>query len=70
MATASRLPRESDDIEVTQLSRAEYDQAVAAALREVGLTYRQLASQARTGRFSSINARKLWLAIGNASGAC
>ncbi|HXW86640.1 MAG TPA: hypothetical protein VEJ42_00125 [Streptosporangiaceae bacterium] len=52
------------DAEVIRMSRADYRRARDAALREVGLTYRQLAEQARTGTFSSLRARKLWLAIG------
>jgi hypothetical protein len=46
------------------MSRAEYRRAREAALRELGLTYRELADQAKSGSFSSLRARKLWLAIG------
>jgi hypothetical protein len=49
---------------VIEMSRAEYERARDAALEELGLTYAELAAQARTGRFSSLRARKLWLAIG------
>jgi hypothetical protein len=55
---------ESGEVEVIELDRAGYDQAVASSLKDAGLTYGQLASQARTGQFSSLRARKLWLAIG------
>jgi hypothetical protein len=52
------------EAEVISLDRAEYDQAVKATLKAAGVTYRQLQKQAKTGRFSSPDARKLWLAIG------
>lgn len=54
----------SDDTEVIEVSQAEYRRARESALRELGLTYEELAAQARSGRFSSLRARKLWLAIG------
>lgn len=54
----------SNDVEVIQVSPTEYRRARDAALKELGLTYRELAAQARTGRFTSLRARKLWLAIG------
>ncbi len=55
------------DVEVIKLSRAEYDRTVKAELRRLGLTYNQLAEQARTRQFASEDARRLWLAIG---GSC
>lgn len=72
MATArSRRPRhaDTDEVEVFEVSRDEYDHAVKAALQDVGLTYRQLERQAHRGQFSSLRARKLWLAIGAPHGA-
>lgn len=59
-----------DDVEVIELDRAEYDRAVQSSLRAVGLTYGQLAGEARTGHFSSLRARKLWLAIGEPGRGC
>lgn len=53
------------EVEVITLDRAEYDQAVKATLKAAGVTYRQLQRQAKAGRFSSPDARKLWLAIGD-----
>jgi len=53
-----------DSVEVIELDRAGYANAVESSLRDAGLTYGQLASQARTGQFSSLRARKLWFAIG------
>jgi hypothetical protein len=52
----------SADVEVIQMSRAGYRHARDAALRELGLTYEELAEQARRGTFTSLRARKLWLA--------
>jgi hypothetical protein len=54
----------ADDVGVIEVSQTEYRRARDTALRELGLTYRELAAQARTGRFTSLRARKLWLAIG------
>jgi hypothetical protein len=55
----------SDSVEVIEVSKAEYRRARDRALRDLGLTYRELAAQARSGRFTSLRARKLWLAIGH-----
>lgn len=52
------------DVEVIRLSRAEYNRTVKAELRRLGITYDQLAEQARTRQFASEDARRLWLAIG------
>ena len=52
------------EVEVIELSRAEYERTVKAELRRLGLTYGQLAEQARTRQFMSEDARRLWLAIG------
>ncbi len=52
------------DVEVIELSRAEYDRTVTAELRRLGLTYDQLAEQGRTRQFTSEDGRRLWLAIG------
>jgi hypothetical protein len=54
----------ADSVEVIEVSERDYRRARRAALRELGLTYRELKAQARTGKFSSLRARKLWLAIG------
>ena len=59
----SRRVRTSDP-ELIEVSPREYKDARRAALNELGLSYRQLKAQARTGEFSSLRARKLWLAIG------
>lgn len=54
----------ADNVEVIEVSPGEYRRARDAALSELGLTYRELEQQARSGRFTSLRARKLWLAIG------
>lgn len=70
MATARKLhPGTSDDVEAIEPTREEYDRAVKDALAGLGLTHRQLQAQARKGRFSSLRARMLWLAIGEPRGA-
>ena len=50
--------------ELIAVSPREYKEARRAALNELGLSYRQLRAQARSGEFTSLRARKLWLAIG------
>lgn len=62
--SAGREDIMSESVEVIKVSPAEYRRAREAALRELGLTYRELQAQARSGRFTSLRARKLWLAIG------
>lgn len=57
----------SDKVEVIEVTGPEYRRARDAALNELGLTYGELAAQARAGKFSSLRARKLWLAIGRAA---
>lgn len=49
---------------VYDLDAAEWDDAVTHGLQRLGLTYDQLADQAQRGEFSSVEARKLWIAIG------
>ena len=66
---AGRAPDEDQgqpraDVEVIEISDQEYDRAVKAALRELGLTYAQLQQQAQRGDFKSGRARRLWLIIG------
>lgn len=53
-------------VTVTEMSRAQYQAAKKEALRSLGLTYGQLAEQARRRDFSSPRAHKLWVAIGGA----
>jgi hypothetical protein len=52
------------DVEVIELSPADFKKAKKAALESIGLTYRELARQAKRGEFSSPRAHKVWIAIG------
>jgi hypothetical protein len=61
---ASARQRRNPGVEVIEISDQDYDEAVAAALRDLGLTYSQLRAQARKGDFQSARARRLWLTIG------
>jgi hypothetical protein len=54
------------NVEVIEVSPSEYRRAREAALKELGMTYSELKAEARTGKFRSLRARKLWLAIGRA----
>lgn len=51
-------------VEVVELSSAEWQEAAERGLARVGLTYDELAAQATRHRFSSMDALKLWYAIG------
>ncbi|MBM7078098.1 hypothetical protein [Micromonospora humida] len=50
---------------VVELSQAEWQAAVSRALDKLHLTYQQLAEMARTRDFSSLEAQKLWMSIGD-----
>ncbi len=52
------------EIEVDELTREEWDALSAVELARLGLTYEELAEQARTGDFGCEDARWVWLAIG------
>jgi len=56
----------SRNVEVVSLSQAEYNRAVKSELQRLGVSYRKLRAQARADEFTSLRARKLWLAIGEA----
>lgn len=57
--------RPTPDVEVTTLTADEWDASVQRALERLNLTYAELAEQARRRDFTSIEARRLWLAIGD-----
>jgi hypothetical protein len=50
--------------ELTPATAEDLRVAVKRALDRAGLTFDQLQEQARTGRFSSVQARMAWVAIG------
>jgi hypothetical protein len=52
------------DSHVVEVTRKEWQAAVDSALRRLKLTWSQLEGQARTGEFSSREARALWAAVG------
>jgi hypothetical protein len=55
---------EPDDV-VVELTTAEFHAAARRALVDVGLTYRELADQARRRDFDSDRANLLWVSIGD-----
>jgi hypothetical protein len=50
---------------VTEMSQGEWKIAVDEALARLQLTYQQLADMARRREFSSVEAHKLWVSIGD-----
>jgi hypothetical protein len=60
MTTAVKAP----DVDV--LSQDDVAAVVNHALVSLGVSFAELAEQARSGHFSSIEARLAWLAIGDA----
>jgi hypothetical protein len=58
-----------DGVEIVYPSQYEYDMALYNSLADLGLTYKLLAEQARTGNFSCEKARELWLRIEPPEGA-
>lgn len=57
---------EERPVEVVELSGTEWQEAAERGLARVGLTFDELAAQATRHRFSSMDALKLWYAIGGA----
>jgi hypothetical protein len=51
-------------VEVIEMTREEWDRQAQVELDQLGLTYEELAEQARTREFSCEGARRLWLVIG------
>lgn len=54
----------NDPVAVVRPTREEWDQFTAGELADLGLTYADLAEQARTGQYQSTSARHLWILIG------
>lgn len=54
-----------EDETVMMASEDDLRQAVRGALQRCGLTYAELATQARSGRFENVQARMAWVAIGD-----
>ncbi len=53
------------DNTVVVADAADLQSAVTNALRRAGCSFEELARQARTGNFDSIQARLAWVAIGD-----
>lgn len=64
MSVTVNEPRTSDDDVVVELTTEEYETAKGKALRRIGLTYDQLADQARHHNFESSQAQAVWSVIG------
>ena len=54
----------STNVDVTYLSDDEWREASKRGLARLGLTYDELAAQAKARNFSSTDALQLWMAIG------
>jgi hypothetical protein len=63
MAVLHRVDEEPEDVEVIELTPEEYEAAKERALSELGVTYDQLARQAKERCFDSLLHRKVWLLI-------
>ncbi len=55
---------DSPEVEVWQPSEAEWLEYVRKSLDELGLTYEELAQQARERNFVSADAMNFWIIIG------
>jgi len=60
MTTSTHLQRPT----VAEMSQAEWTAAVGRALERLQITYEQLEEMACRRDFTSLDAKKLWLAIG------
>ncbi|GAB3150958.1 hypothetical protein [Microbispora hainanensis] len=63
MAVLHQLEAQSEGLEVIELTAEEYEVAKQRALDELGVTYDELARQAKERRFDSLRHRKLWLLV-------
>jgi hypothetical protein len=53
-----------EDIEIIRMTEADWDRALQNSLDELGLTWEELAAQARARDFTSLRAHNLWLITG------
>ena len=58
------LPAELSDVEVWQPTPVQWEEYVDAGLRDLRITYDELAEQARTRSFQSSTAMNFWIVIG------
>jgi hypothetical protein len=52
------------EVEVAVMDAAEWSAAAQTALDDIGFTFDQLAAMSERRDFASMEARKVWLAIG------
>jgi hypothetical protein len=64
MSVTINEQRTSEDDIVVELTPEEYEAAKSRALAQVGLTYEELADQARRHDFDSSQAHAVWSVIG------
>ncbi|MGW0823564.1 hypothetical protein [Streptomyces sp. NPDC002845] len=64
MTIQGQRSAEHDDDVITELTPEEWRAGAQRALAELGLTYVELADQARRRAFTSAQAHALWTAIG------
>lgn len=64
MSVMEQWVTDHDDDAVIVVSAEEFQAAAQQALRELGLTYAELAEQASNRDFSSSQAHALWVSIG------
>lgn len=64
MTIQEQRTAESDEDIITELTPEEWRVGAEHALAELGLTYTELADQARRRAFTSAQAQSLWTAIG------
>ena len=57
-------PAEYEEDDVIVISEEDFRAAAVSALHALGLTYQELAGQARSGHFTSSAAHALWVSIG------
>ena len=55
---------EESSVRITQMTRHEWVETVNKSLDELGLSFDQLAEEARTRDFSSDDAHKVWVMTG------
>ncbi|MEV6815206.1 hypothetical protein [Micromonospora sp. NPDC051296] len=61
----SSPPNQMPGSVVIEMSDDQWREATDRALDRLHLTYRQLAEMAKNRDFSSVEAQKLWMSIGN-----
>jgi hypothetical protein len=64
VAISEQWTPDHDDDTVIVATESEFREAATSALRALGLTYTELAEQARQRDFTSAAAHALWVSIG------